>query len=42
MLDEGRATLQEVKDAVEMMERRDDIPEPKDFWKKFAAYFDCH
>jgi hypothetical protein len=39
MLDQGRATLLEIRDTVELMEYRDDIPEPKEFWKKYAAYF---
>jgi hypothetical protein len=39
LYDEGRASLGEIKNAVDVMEYRDDIPEPRDFWKKYAMYF---
>lgn len=40
MHDEGRASLQEIKNAVTVIEARDDIPDPKGFWKKYSQYFD--
>jgi hypothetical protein len=38
--DAGRASLQEIKDAVTVIEGRDDIPDPKEFWKKYSLYFE--
>jgi len=38
--EEGRASLQEIKDAVTVIEGRDDIPGPKEFWKKYSLYFE--
>ena len=40
LYDEGRATRQEIEDAVAVIEARNDIPEPKEFWKKYSLYFD--
>lgn len=40
MYDEGRATLEEIEGAVAVMEGRNDIPDPKEFWKKYKYYFD--
>jgi len=39
MRDEGRASLRDIEDAVAVMEQRNDIPDPKTFWKKYSAYF---
>ena len=38
--DAGRASLQEIRDAVAVIEGRDDIPVPKHFWKKYNLYFE--
>jgi hypothetical protein len=40
MYDAGRANLQEISDAVAVIEGRDDIPNPKYFWKKYSLYFE--
>jgi hypothetical protein len=40
LLDEGKASLREILDAVEVIEARDDIPDPKQFWKKYSLYFE--
>jgi len=40
MYDAGRASLQEIRDAVAVIEGRDDIPFPKQFWKKYNLYFE--
>jgi hypothetical protein len=40
MYDEGRASLKEIKDAVAVIEGRDDISDPKQFWKKYNLYFE--
>lgn len=39
MYDEGRASLQEIRDAVAVIEGRDDVPCPKQFWKKYNLHF---
>ena len=41
MLDEGRASLRDIEDAVAIMEQRNDIPDPKTFWKKYSLYFEA-
>lgn len=40
MLDEKHASIEEIKEAVELIDRRNDIPDPKEFWKKYHEYFD--
>ena len=40
MYDTSRASLQEIRDAVTVIEGRDDIPVPKQFWKKYNLYFE--
>ncbi len=40
MYDEGRANLQEISDAVAVIEGRDDVPNPKYFWKKYSLNFE--
>lgn len=40
MYDEDRASLQEIRDAVAVIEVRDDISDPKYFWKKYNLYFE--
>lgn len=40
MYDEGRANLQEIRDAVTVIEGRGDVPNPKYFWKKYNLYFE--
>jgi hypothetical protein len=37
--DKDRATLEEIQGAVDVMEYRNDIPEPREFWRKYASYF---
>jgi len=39
MLNEKRINLDEIKNAISTIESRDDIPNPKEFWKKQAVLF---
>ncbi|MEI6874360.1 MAG: hypothetical protein WCL50_04425 [Spirochaetota bacterium] len=39
MLEEGRATKQEIRNAVDVMEHFGDIPSPQTFWKQFEEWF---